>query len=114
VSLNSHFRELLTSILISSTDVAREIIDVLIDTGNHELILLSRKKPSTLPSLQDAVWTRTDYTDVNVLIDILAGVDTVLSFITSATDHENKAQKALIDASVRVGVRRFAPSEWGG
>jgi hypothetical protein len=103
------------SILTTPTDVAREIIDTLIETGKHELILLSRKYPSTQASLQNAVWMNTDYTnDDDSLTDLLKGVHTVLSFITSATDLDNRAQKALIDACVAAGVRRFAPSEWGG
>ena len=46
------------------------------------------------------------------MTEVLRGVDTVLSFITPETDRGCVAQKGLIDACVRAGVRRFAPSEW--
>jgi hypothetical protein len=54
----------------------------------------------------------TDYTDTEGLAVILNDVHTVLSFITTASDPDNQSQKNLIDAAVRAGVKRFAPSEW--
>jgi len=42
----------------------------------------------------------------------LDGVDVVLSFILPFADKDNVAQKNLIDACIKAGVRRFAPSEW--
>lgn len=59
-------------------------------------------------------WVRANYDDAAQLTDILQGVDTVLSFIVAHSDPGSVAQKNLIDASVRAGVRRFAPSEWTG
>jgi len=50
---------------------------------------------------------------MDVLTSILAGVNTVLSFIVAHADPGGVAQKTLIDASVAAGVKRFAPSEWG-
>lgn len=44
---------------------------------------------------------------------MLRGVHTVLSFINQSVDHGNASQKALIDACVAAGVKRFAPSEYG-
>jgi hypothetical protein len=43
----------------------------------------------------------------------LDGVHTVLSFIVVHLDENAAAQKALIDAAIQAGVKRFAPSEWG-
>ena len=42
-------------------------------------------------------------------------IDTVLSFIQPISDSQdnNRSQKTLIDACIKAGVRRFAPSEWG-
>jgi uncharacterized protein YbjT (DUF2867 family) len=57
-------------------------------------------------------WVKTDYRDPDELTEILKGVHTVLSFITTQSDPENVSQKNLIDAAIRVGVKRFAPSEW--
>jgi hypothetical protein len=57
-------------------------------------------------------WVKTNYENVEQLADTLRGIDTVLSFIVTHADLGNVAQKNLIDAAVRAGVRRFAPSEW--
>lgn len=59
-------------------------------------------------------WVVADYTDVGRLVDLLQGVDTVLSFIVVAQDKGNQSQRNLIDACVKAGVRRFAPSDWAG
>lgn len=57
-------------------------------------------------------WVKVDYGDVEQLTQVLQGVDTVLCFIVVHMDENNVSQKTLIDAAVRAGVRRFAPSEW--
>jgi hypothetical protein len=54
-----------------------------------------------------------DYTNGRQLVEALAGVHTVLCFITSQSDPGGVSQKALIQASVKAGVKRYAPSEWG-
>jgi hypothetical protein len=53
-----------------------------------------------------------DYQDLDSLTEALEGVDVVLSFILPFADKDNVAQKTLIDACIKAGVRRFAPSEW--
>ncbi len=53
-----------------------------------------------------------DYKDLECVAAALDGVQVVLSFILPYADQDNEAQKALIDACIRAGVRRFAPSEW--
>ena len=57
-------------------------------------------------------WVKTNYEDPKQLNEIMRGVHTVLSFITAHMDPGSVAQKGLIDAAVRAGVKRFAPSEW--
>lgn len=57
-------------------------------------------------------WTRTDYENVDQLVETLRGVHTVLCFIVTHLDPENRSQRNLIDAAVQAGVKRFAPSEW--
>lgn len=42
----------------------------------------------------------------------LEGVHTLLSFVAEQGDINSPIQKALIDAAVGAGVRRFAPCEW--
>jgi hypothetical protein len=58
-------------------------------------------------------WAKVDYEDVDGLTNQLQGIDVVLSFV-AAFDQEQAfaSQKNLIDASVKAGVKRFAPSEW--
>ncbi|TDZ22028.1 Oxidoreductase BOA1 [Colletotrichum orbiculare MAFF 240422] len=95
--------------------VGQEIIDALVAKGKHQIVLLSRKD-APRETLPDGVkWTKTTY-DVAHLVEVLRGVDTVLSFVAGPADPTNKAQedtqKNLIDAAIQAGVRRFAPSEW--
>ncbi|RMD39751.1 hypothetical protein DV735_g5369, partial [Chaetothyriales sp. CBS 134920] len=100
-----------------SGDVAQEIFDVLVATKKHEILILSRKDAPAAgsPALPAGVsWVKADYGDVGQLAQVLRGVNTVLSFVTSGTTDDGKTnvQKNLIDASIQAGVKRFAPSEW--
>jgi hypothetical protein len=50
---------------------------------------------------------------VDELAGHLQGVDVVLSFIAPHDQQQGvSGQKNLIDAAVKAGVKRFAPSEW--
>ncbi|RSL62015.1 hypothetical protein CEP53_004888 [Fusarium sp. AF-6] len=95
-----------------SGNVGQEILDALVARNRHEIIILSRKDaPATeLPS--GVKWAKTTYDDVDQLAGVLEGVHTVFSFIANSQDPKATAQKLLIDASVKAGVKRFAPSEW--
>lgn len=55
---------------------------------------------------------KADYNDPAQLAQILRGVHTVLSFVTTQDDPTSAVQKNLIDAAIQAGVKRFAPSEW--
>lgn len=57
-------------------------------------------------------WAKTSYEDLGELVDILQGVHTVLSFMAIEQGGTAKPQITLIDASIKAGVKRFAPSEW--
>lgn len=92
--------------------VAREIIDGLLATGRHEIVLLSRRDATPELAIAGTTWTKVDFEDKASLVRALGGVHTVLSFIVVHLDPENAAQKALIDASIEAGVKRIAPSEW--
>ncbi|KAJ5929341.1 NAD(P)-binding protein [Penicillium verhagenii] len=94
-----------------SGSVGQEVIDVLLSTNKHELLLLSRKDAPADQVIQGVTWIKTDYTDVNLLAQALQGVNTVLSFVTEQ-DIASPIQKNLIDAAIQAGVKRFAPSEW--
>lgn len=55
---------------------------------------------------------KADYEDEARLASALNGVHTLLCFITSQSDPGSVAQKTLINAAVKAGVKRYAPSEW--
>ncbi|KAJ5263628.1 hypothetical protein N7478_011233 [Penicillium angulare] len=95
-----------------SGGVGQEIVDILVATKKHEILLLSRKDAPAESASQATTWIKTDYSNVDELAQILQGVHTVLSFVTEQEDPTSPVQKKLIDASVKAGVKRFAPSEW--
>ncbi|KAJ5748290.1 uncharacterized protein N7511_009986 [Penicillium nucicola] len=95
-----------------SGNVAQEIIDVLLETKKHEIIIMSRKRDSGAEAISGITWVQTDYKDPDQLAQILQGVHTLLSFATEQDDPNSPVQKRLIDAAVQAGVKRFAPSEW--
>lgn len=93
-------------------EVAREVIDALLATNNHEITILSRHSPpspSTNPNLH---WRTVDYTSPTTLTSALTGIHTVLSFIQPLSDPSATSQIALIDACIAARVIRFAPSEY--
>lgn len=61
---------------------------------------------------EGATLVAVDYSDSKQLVQILNGVHTVLSFVAEMEDPTSPIQRRLIDASVKAGVKRFAPSEW--
>lgn len=111
--------------------VAREVIEALV-SQKHDIIVLSRNKRvqffcfSSLDVLtnqliQDTLvhevtpgvdWAQVDYDNPKQLEQTLHRVHTLLSFVVIQDDPASTAQKNLIDAAVRAGVKRFAPSEW--
>ncbi|KAM7199179.1 bifunctional pinoresinol-lariciresinol reductase 2 [Rhypophila sp. PSN 637] len=93
-------------------NVAPHVIDALASRGRHRIIVLSRRpRPETLDPGVDQ-HKQVDYHNVDTLAAALEGVNVVLSFILPYADKGNLAQKNLIDACIKAGVRRFAPSEW--
>ncbi|TVY34530.1 hypothetical protein LSUB1_G005750 [Lachnellula subtilissima] len=94
--------------------IAREIIDVLIATKKHDILILSRKDPAAVEDRPGVTWAKTDYTDKTQLASILHGVHTVLAFNSPVGDPNSMAQINVIDASIAAGVKRFAPNEWSG
>ncbi|KAH6954236.1 hypothetical protein DER45DRAFT_615566 [Fusarium avenaceum] len=96
----------------ASGQLAREVLDGLVETGRHEIVGLVRKDPMSLPTLSGVQWTQTNYEDRSVLARLLSGVHTVLCFFIAHKDPEGAAQKRLIDAALDAGVKRYAASEW--
>ncbi|KAF4989063.1 hypothetical protein FGRMN_9393 [Fusarium graminum] len=81
----------------ATSELSREILDKLVDTGRHEITAFVRK---------------TDYEDKSNLAKLLRGVHTVLCFFAVHLDPGSATQKRLIDASIEAVVKRYAPSEW--
>ncbi|KAF1975163.1 NAD(P)-binding protein [Bimuria novae-zelandiae CBS 107.79] len=100
------------SIAGGSGNVAREFIDALLATNNHTIIVLTRTAPKD--DIDARITQRVvDYDSPEQLVDSLHGIHTVLSFIQILSDVDQKAQKNIIDAAIKAGVKRFAPSEYG-
>ncbi|OOF98858.1 hypothetical protein ASPCADRAFT_162634 [Aspergillus carbonarius ITEM 5010] len=95
-----------------SGNVAAEVIDVLVAAKKHEILILSRKDAPAGETTPGLAWVKADYNDPAQLAQILRGVHTVLSFVTTQDDPTSAVQKNLIDAAIQAGVKRFAPSEW--
>ncbi|KAJ9614316.1 hypothetical protein H2200_002452 [Cladophialophora chaetospira] len=96
-----------------SGQVAKEVIDVLLATGKHEITVLSRNEAPLEDSLPGLHWRVVNYDNQADLVEALRGTHTLLSFLQLFSDPEATVQKKLIDAAVAAGVRRFAPSEYG-
>ncbi|CAG9938621.1 unnamed protein product [Clonostachys rosea f. rosea IK726] len=96
-------------------NVGREIIDALVAANKHEILILSRKEAPATPISPGVKWAQVSYDNVDELTRVLEGIDTMLSFIAEPYNPGSakpSIQRILIDASVKAGVRRFAPSEW--
>lgn len=111
-------------------DVGQEIVDVLVASKKHEILIFTRKVGThqmppcrpVLTLLQDismettdssVKWAKSTYEDVDELVGQLQGIDVVLSFIAPHDQEQGfSSQKNIIDAAVKAGVKRLAPSEW--
>ncbi|KAH6680007.1 hypothetical protein F5X68DRAFT_244988 [Plectosphaerella plurivora] len=96
----------------ASGNVAQELLEVLVSSNKHEILLLSRKSLAMSPDKSAVTSVQVDYEDTEHLVHTLRGVHTLLCFITPQSDPGNTSQKNLIDAAVKAGVVRYAPSEW--
>ncbi|KAK6361029.1 hypothetical protein TWF730_007144 [Orbilia blumenaviensis] len=96
-----------------SGQVSQEIIDVLIESKNHTITVLTRKATPPTSTSPGISWKTVDYGNREQLIKALHGTHTLLSFIQILSDPDQISQKNLIDAAIAAGVKRFAPSEYG-
>ncbi|KAF5664458.1 2-hydroxyisoflavone reductase [Fusarium heterosporum] len=94
-------------------NVGQEVIDALLARNKHEILILSRKDAPENEIASEVTWAKTNYQDIDELAKVLEGVHTVLSFMSVGPEGtKGRPQENLIDASVKAGVKRFAPSEW--
>ncbi|XDG05331.1 hypothetical protein ABKA04_004946 [Annulohypoxylon sp. FPYF3050] len=97
-----------------SGQVSQEIIDALLESKKHQITILSRREaPTTTQFPSELHWKVVDYNDKKALVEALRGTHTLLSFVQTLSDPDQRSQKNLIDASIEAGVKRFAPSEYG-
>lgn len=101
--------------VVGTGSVGRHIIDAILATKKHELIVLSRS-PNAVIESQGATVIPVSYTDPSSLEAALQGVHTVISTLADFTGGVGwlEPQLALLAAAKKVGVKRFAPSEFGG
>ena len=89
--------------------IGRHIVEGILAAKKHTVIVLSRS--SSYPQLEalGAQIVAVSYSDPSTLAAALEGVHTVISTLSC---RDPSTQLALLDASVKAGVKRFAPSEW--
>ncbi|KAM6506703.1 hypothetical protein FSOLCH5_013678 [Fusarium solani] len=93
-------------------DVGRTIVEELVRSGKHKVIVLCRKPPAT--AVSGAEYAVADYDDIEGTAKMLDTnkVDTVISALTLAGPG-SQAQLNLISASeISSTVHRFMPSEY--
>ncbi|KAM7201762.1 hypothetical protein V8F20_004723 [Naviculisporaceae sp. PSN 640] len=111
-SSHSHPKRHKVALAGGSGQLGRTIVDTLVKTNKHDIVILSRRGPNFDEIIPGTAWKTVDYQNTTDLAVALEGVDTVLSFIIVYQDPGDQAQRNLIDASIQAGVKRFAPSEW--
>ncbi|KAI0473442.1 hypothetical protein GGR56DRAFT_531690 [Xylariaceae sp. FL0804] len=93
----------------ASGNLGKHVTEALMDAGFN--VTAVRRADSQVPKTYHGVtWKQADYGNVESLKEALQGTDAVLSLVaTGATAN----QKALVDAAVAAGAKRFIPSEFG-
>ncbi|EKM60078.1 uncharacterized protein PHACADRAFT_250955 [Phanerochaete carnosa HHB-10118-sp] len=90
------------------------IVEGIVEAGGHEVVVFSRQATNPVLEKLGVPIVTVSYDDPAALAKALAGVHTVISTISGLTaDTITKPQLALLDAAVKAGVKRFAPSEFG-
>ena len=78
--------------------------------SGFQVTVLSRKASSADESSADFKTVRVDYSSIDNITAVLKGHDAVVSTVGACGIN---GQKTVIDASIRAGVRRFIPSDFG-
>ena len=96
-----------------SGGLGRHIVEALLRTRQHHVIVLSRRNVASSLFPPEVQVKQISYDDCTSLIEALNGVHTVISAINGVDPHSVvHTQLALLDAAVKAGVKRFAPSEF--
>jgi len=91
--------------------IGLDIVQAILDTKKHEVIVLSRSNQPHLAS-QGVDSRIVDYGSIEQLTESLRGVHTVISCISPHGSDSTAAELALLEASKKAGAARFVPSEW--
>ncbi|KAL5095472.1 hypothetical protein Trisim1_000247 [Trichoderma cf. simile WF8] len=91
--------------------IASNIINAILATKKHQLVILSRSPRPELEA-QGAIVKVVDYDSHEQLTNALQGVHTVLSCIWAYGPAVGTLQIALLEAAKEAKVKRFVPSEW--
>ncbi|KAI1207829.1 NAD(P)-binding protein [Annulohypoxylon truncatum] len=90
-------------------NLGEAVLEQLLKAGFDVTVLTRKDSTHTFPS--DVTVKPVDYTSQDSLVDALQGQDAVVAALASeALD----VQFPLIEASVKAGVKRFIPSDFGG
>ncbi|KAM0513262.1 hypothetical protein ACHAPE_008112 [Trichoderma viride] len=95
-----------------NSTIASNIINAILASKKHQLVVLSRSAQPDLET-KGAVVRVVDYDSHEQLTKALGGVHTVLSCIWSHGPTIATSQLALLEAAKEAKVKRFVPSEWG-
>lgn len=105
---------MVTVAIAGTGHIGSHVAKAILATKKYDVIILSRS--ASIPELEKlgAKVMQVSYDDPASLDRALTGVHTVISTVSSMTDYTvfASAQLPLIDAAVRAGVTRFAPSEF--
>jgi len=88
------------------------VIAELVKSGLFDITVLTRD-PSTHTFPPSVKVVKVDYSSLESLATALTGQDALVSLLASAVVANPAIQKLLIDASIKAGVKRFIPSEFG-
>ncbi|KAL7896290.1 hypothetical protein HDV63DRAFT_413289 [Trichoderma sp. SZMC 28014] len=103
----ANFRNI--AVLGGTGQVGRPIVEALIDAG-FNVTVVTRSSRLNPKEANGAIFVTTDYT-YESLVEIFTGQEVVVSAV--AAGPPIAAQKAMVDAAIQAGVRRFIPSEYG-
>ena len=93
--------------------IGLHIVEGIVETGKHDVVVLSRRTSHPVLDKLGVRMIAVSYDNPTALTSALEGVHTVISTIAGGTeDAFTKPQLALLEAAVKAGVKRFAPSEF--
>lgn len=106
----------------TSASLGRAIVTAILPAlqlSSWKIVLLSRSSKIPLwlravdPDSRRCSIKVVDYTSIESIVPALHQVDTLISVVSAVDGTQAQIQINLVNAAVRAGCRRFAPSQWG-